>query len=61
MSANLPTSSTGEFLTTALGDVYVRVVNGVEQGVNPDEWGWLIGPREKRRALGDLEAPPGSP
>jgi hypothetical protein len=48
-----------QYLTNGLGDVYARVVDGQEEPVNPDDWGWLAGTHEKRRPLEDLQALPG--
>ncbi len=48
-----------KYLTNALGDVYAPDVDGHEEPVNPDDWGWLSGTHEKRRPLEDLRALPG--
>lgn len=48
-----------KYLTNALGDVYARVVDGQEEPLNPDDWGWVSGPHEKRRPMEDVQALPG--
>lgn len=47
------------YLTDALGDVYARDVDGQEERVIPDDWGWLSGAHEKRLPLEGLQALPG--
>ena len=47
------------FLTNALGDVYAREVDGREEAVNPDDWGWTSGAPELRRRVEDVQALPG--
>lgn len=47
------------FLTNALGDVYARVVDGQEEAVDPDQWGWVSEAPENRRRVEDISALPG--
>jgi hypothetical protein len=49
------------YLTNAMGDVYARLVDGVEEPVDPDAWGWLSdgGQVEERKSVDDLRGLPG--
>lgn len=46
------------YRTNALGDVYARVVDGQEERVNLDDWGWGTGEPENRRTLEEVQGLP---
>lgn len=48
-----------DYLTNDLGDIYARLVDGHEEPVNPDEWGWVVEKPELRRSVEDVSALPG--